>query len=149
MRIILLQASGPLIDPQLAGALIVGFFIWAGWVSITLVRILIVNSRLQPILEVFYKDLGDYLTSHPGHHSLSPLENDILTRFQKKTSLPTDEEIEILRVAADRERKDQNNPIDLQIGYALLQGACRSEQEARKAKRFLRPILSLIGRFTT
>lgn len=130
----MLQASpGFLIDPQIAAALIVAVSVWAGWVSTTLVKSLTWQARMQPILDVLVHDLGTVLKQHPGHHSLSAVEEGILDRFEGRIHpAPSDDEIEYLRQAADRERDDPANPSDLRMGFALLQGALRSEQEARK-----------------
>jgi hypothetical protein len=144
-HLLILQAAGGIVgfDSQLVGAILAGlmglfavlFLAWASWTSVSLIRLLVLAARFEPILEAFEYDIGPILKKHPGHHSLTGDEQSILDRFQQKRNIPA-EEVEQLRQAADREKNDESNPPDYRMGMAILQGTLRGELRARHGNWF-------------
>lgn len=131
-------------DSQLVGAVLTvigAIFIamglgWMGWASLTLIRLIVLAARLEPILEVFEYDLGPILRKHPGHRSLTEEEQSVLDRFERNRKTPNLAELEILRKGAEREKDDEHAPADYRMGMAILQGTLRGEIRARDGNWF-------------
>lgn len=126
---------------QVIGAIFAMFMLaWMTWASASIVKMMVLAARVQPILDFYYADLKRPILTHSESHSLTTVEQEIYDEFARSTDSISDEALELLRRGADRESKDPANPPELQALYAALQGACRSEQQARKLKGFWRKI---------